>query len=127
AAYLAASYELMRQPDVARELISGVSFGTYEETDRWHEPMSSDADLLYLLSRYFPERLARLPDGVLDSLARHVQAGEYNSLSAANAILALDAYAQVVTHGRPGQLSISAELADGSSQPLALPPESLFP
>jgi uncharacterized protein YfaS (alpha-2-macroglobulin family) len=127
AAYLAAAYHLMRQQELADQLISGVSFGTGERGERWHNPMSRDAELLYLLARHFPERLARLPDSVLDGLAQDVQAREYQSLSAADTILALDAYASAAAPEKSAQLSISAELADGSKQALALPPASLFP
>jgi len=37
------------------------------DVDRWHEPMATDSMLLYLLSLHFPERLAHLPDGVLET------------------------------------------------------------
>ncbi len=126
AAYLAAAYELMKQDGPANRAISKVAFGATTDVDRWHGPMASDAMLLYLLARHFPNRLARLPDTVLDSLVAHVKNGEYDSLSAATTILALDAYATAVTaHGAP-KLGVEATFADKTTHALSLP-EGLFP
>ncbi|MFO1400599.1 MAG: alpha-2-macroglobulin family protein [Steroidobacteraceae bacterium] len=126
AAYLAATYQLMQQGSLASQTIAGVRFGSSSLIDRWHEPMSDDATLLYLLARHFPARLQRLPDTFLDTLVERVQRGEYQSLSAATTILALDAYATASEHLQAPNLAIQATLADKSS--LALPlPAGLFP
>jgi uncharacterized protein YfaS (alpha-2-macroglobulin family) len=126
AAYLAAAYQLMKQDSAANQAIAKVSFGGTTDGDRWHGPENRDGMLLYLLARHFPNRLARLPDTVLDSLVTRVKNGEYDSLSAATTILALDAYATAVaTHGAP-KLGLEATLADKSILSLSLP-EGLFP
>jgi len=126
AAYLAAAYELMKQDGPANRAISKVAFGATTDVDRWHEPMASDAMLLYLTARHFPNRLARLPDTMLDTLVKRVENGEYDSLSAATTILALDAYATAVTaHGAP-KLGVEATFADKTTHALSLP-EGLFP
>jgi uncharacterized protein YfaS (alpha-2-macroglobulin family) len=126
AAYLAAAYQLMKQDGAANQAIARVNFGTTTDVDRWHRPMSSDAMLLYLTARHFPNRLDKLPDTMLDTLVTRVQQGEYESLSAATTILALDAYATAVSaHGAP-KLGIEATLADKSARSLSLP-EGLFP
>lgn len=124
-AYLAAAYRLMQQQDLARRLIARVPFGT-AGGDRWSDPMTHDAQLLYLTARHFPERLARVPDGVLDRLAQDVQHGAYSSLSAATTILALDAYVSASQAMAPKPFTVTARLADQSRQALALPP-GLFP
>jgi len=82
--------------------------------------------MLYLLSRHFPNRLARLPDTMLDTLVTRVKNGEYDSLSAATTILALDAYATAVARSGAPKLMIEATLADKSSRALTLP-DGLFP
>jgi uncharacterized protein YfaS (alpha-2-macroglobulin family) len=126
AAYLAAAYALMKQDGPANRAISKVAFGATTDVDRWHEPMTSDAMLLYLTARHFPNRLARLPDTMLDTLVKRVENGEYDSLSAATTILALDAYATAVTaHGAP-KLGVEATFADKTTHALSLP-EGLFP
>jgi len=126
AAYLAAAYQLMRQEGPANQAIARVAFGATTEVDRWHRPMTNDAMLLYLLSRHFPNRLEHVPDAMLDTLVTRVKNGEYDSLSAATTILALDAYATAVNRGGAPKLGIEATLADKSSRTLALP-EGLFP
>jgi uncharacterized protein YfaS (alpha-2-macroglobulin family) len=88
--------------------------------------MATDSMLLYLLSRHFPERLSRLPDGVLDTLVTRVKNGEYDSLSAATTILALDAYASATATPGSIRMAIKATLADKSTQALPLP-AGLFP
>jgi uncharacterized protein YfaS (alpha-2-macroglobulin family) len=126
AAYLAAAYQLMKQDRAANQVIAKVTFGATTDVDRWHGPMTSDAMLLYLTARHFPNRLARLPDTVLESLVTRVKNGEYESLSAATTILALDAYAPAVAANGAPKLRLEATLADKSVVGLSLP-EGLFP
>ncbi len=126
AAYLASAYQLMKQEGAANQAIAKVAFGATTDVDRWHGPMASDAMLLYLLARHFPNRLARLPDTVLDTLVTRVKNGDYDSLSAATTILALDAYATAVAADGAPKLAIEATLADKSVRPLSLP-AGLFP
>jgi alpha-2-macroglobulin len=125
AAYLAAAYQLMKQDRLAERAIGGVAFGAPADVDRWHAPMASDAMLLYLLARHFPERLSRLPDSMLDRIVLRVQNGDYDSLSAATTVLALDAYASAAATGGAVKFSATANLGDQSRQLLALP-EGLF-
>ncbi len=129
AAYLAAAYQLMKQESLANQSIGHVAFGATTEVDRWHEPMASDAMLLYLLAKHFPARLSRLPDSMLDTLVTRVTGSAYDSLSAATTILALDAYAtatNATASAGPPKLGIQANLADKSTRSLALP-SGLFP
>ena len=126
AAWLGAAYQLMKQDRLAERAIGGVAFGAQADVDRWHEPMASDAMLLYLLARHFPERLARLPDAMLDGIVTRVQNGDYDSLSAATTVLALDAYASAAATGGAPKFGATANLADHSQQSLALP-AGLFP
>jgi uncharacterized protein YfaS (alpha-2-macroglobulin family) len=131
AAYLAAAYRLMQQQALADRTISAVTFGSSTPGTRWHSPMSRDGDLLYLLSKHFPQRLPRLPATVLDEMVKHIQAQDYNSLSAATTILALDAYATASASNGGQKLSIEATLADRRKQALPLPagtfPKAAFP
>jgi alpha-2-macroglobulin len=126
AAYLAAAYRLMQQQSLADRTIAEVTFGNAPSPGRWHGAMSRDGDLLYLLSKHFPQRLARLPATVLDDLVKHVQAHDYNSLAAATTILALDAYATASASNGGQKLSMEATLADKSRRALPLP-AGLFP
>jgi alpha-2-macroglobulin len=126
AGYVAASYELMKQHDLAYKALAPLFKGVKPGADRWAGSMITDADLLYLVARHFPDRLPRLPESLLPDLARRVERGEYQSLSAASTILALDAYARVAGARASGALAIAAILKDKTIQPLPLP-DGLFP
>jgi uncharacterized protein YfaS (alpha-2-macroglobulin family) len=126
AAYLAAAYRLMQQQPLADRAIAGVTFGNGSGPSRWYGIMSRDGALLYLLAKHFPQRLPRLPANVLDDLVKNIQAQNYNSLAAATAILALDAYATASTDGAGQKLGIEATLADKTRQALPLP-AGIFP
>jgi uncharacterized protein YfaS (alpha-2-macroglobulin family) len=115
AAWLAASYKLMKQDSLANKAIAKVKLGGVHATSHWHDGMTSDAELLYVLSMHFPERLNALPADFLDLLVKRIQNGEYHSLSAATTILALDAYAKTAGDKAAGKLGISEILRDGKT------------
>ena len=122
AGWLAASYKLMKQESLANNAIAKVKLGNTHATSHWHDGMTSDAELLYLLSLHFPDRLQKLPADFLDTLVKRIQNGEYHSLSAATTILALDAYARTAGDQAAGKLGISEILRDGKTvRPLPLP------
>lgn len=115
AAWLAASYKMMKQDSLANKAIAKVKLGGTHPVSHWHDGMTSDAELLYVLAQHFPERLQKLPEDFLDLLVKRVQSGEYNSLSAATTILALDAYAKTAGTMAAGKLGISEILRDGKT------------
>ena len=108
------------------DLSRAVDPSAVREPESWHDPMTRDAELLYLLSRHFPARLADLPDSLFDTMVARVRKGEYHSLSAATTILALDAYAASVESISAAGLGIRARFADGAGRTLPLP-EGLMP
>jgi uncharacterized protein YfaS (alpha-2-macroglobulin family) len=115
AAWLAASYKLMKQDSLANKAIAKVNLGGTHAVSHWHDGMTSDAELLYVLAQHFPERLQKLPADFLDLLVKRIQNGEYHSLSAATTILALDAYAKTAGDMAAGKLGISEILRDGKT------------
>ena len=125
AAWLAAAYGRMQQAQQAEKLISKVAIGGKHYYDRYHGPMSTDAELLYVLAKHFPQRLARFGPSFVEGLVTRISKGEYQSLSAATSILALDAYASVAAPGAL-QLTLAQELRGKGMQSLALP-AGLFP
>jgi uncharacterized protein YfaS (alpha-2-macroglobulin family) len=127
AAYLAGAYRLMRQDALADRTLAPLLKSVRGGGDApWFSPMTADAALLYVVSRHFPERLAQVPDGLLTTMVERVQKGEYQSLAAAQTVLALDAYATAAGPRASAKLAIDAVLADGATRSLALP-AGLFP
>ncbi len=121
-AWLAASYQIMKQQSLADRLIGRMEFGAGTTFGPYYDPMTRDAGLLFVLARHFPERLSRLKADALEGLVQGIRGGNYNTHSSATTILALDAYARVAEKQPAGSFSAAEILRDGSSRPLVLPP-----
>ncbi len=99
AAYVASSYRLLQKNDVADKFIKGVSWSNRDAAIKagyyndYYDDLTHDAQLLYLTARHFPDRLRATPGDVLDGFGKRISANRYNSLSAANLLLAMEAYA----------------------------------
>jgi alpha-2-macroglobulin len=122
AAYLAAVYRLQRQDREAAPLIEGVAarIGTVsgERFAFYYGDTVRDAQVLYLLSRHFPERARALKPEALQALVAPLTRGEYNTLSSAMLVLAFDAYATNVPLGGLDKFSGSEVAASGTRSPL---------
>lgn len=122
-AYLAATYKLLRQERLANSFIGGVKFGEGVTPDYryYYDPLIREAQLLYLLSRHFPERLKSLNGTELEGMANTIARGSYNTLSSSYTILAFDAYAAALGNVRLDKYNIVEFLAKGVERSLALP------
>jgi uncharacterized protein YfaS (alpha-2-macroglobulin family) len=125
AAWLAASLDLMKQDRDAESLIDPIAFGAGSADDLYHDPMTRDAQLLYVMARHFPELLGRRSNDALTRLAERVNEGIYHSLSAGTTLLALDAYTSAVQR-TAASLGIAEILKDKRVRALTLPKET-FP
>jgi uncharacterized protein YfaS (alpha-2-macroglobulin family) len=101
AVYEAATYALLNNQEQADALVKG--FDLRNGKHRWpQEEVDYDDDLgraaqyIYLLSHEFPERLKTLTQDDLLTLAYPIIDGDYNTISSAEAILALDAYGRAM-------------------------------
>ncbi len=104
AGYLASVYKLQRQDREADSLMEGLASRIGSPSGRgfafYYDDTIRDADVLYLLSRHFPERTRSLKAQDLQALVAPLSRGVYNTLSAADLVLAFDAYAAgVAAHG----------------------------
>jgi len=123
AAYLAASYQLMKQQRLADQLIAGAAFGTpVSVTDAYSDALSRDAQLLYLLAKHFPERLVNIKPEALNGMVKEIASGGYNTHSSGRSILAFDAFATVAEKLPPGTLAVSEVLRNNTARPLNMPP-----
>jgi uncharacterized protein YfaS (alpha-2-macroglobulin family) len=122
-AYLAASYQQMKQQSLADGLIGGVAFGApITAPDAYFDALSRDAQLLYLTARHFPERLPKLKPEALDGMVKEIAGGSYNTHSSGRTILAFDAYATVTEKLPAGTLAVSEILRNTTTRALTLPP-----
>ena len=123
AAYLAASYQLLKQDAEAQRLLQG-PFKVLDTPpppslpwsySDYYDPLIRDASMLLVLETVFPQQAAQLPRQALDNILEPLRRGHYNSLSAALTLLALEGY----QHGAPpapGDLRAHAEIAPGRLQ-----------
>jgi uncharacterized protein YfaS (alpha-2-macroglobulin family) len=125
AAWLAASYKLLKQDDAANRLIAGpveeLARAKPEEAfhySYYYDPLVRDASVLYLLAKHFPQQAKALPPRVFENLAWPLSHGDYNTLSSAMTVLALDSYAAQTTADL-GKLDIEEVHADGSTKPIS--------
>lgn len=128
AAYLASSYQLLKQQSPAEHLIGDLKLGGAVVPDYayFYDGLVRDAQLLYLLARHFPERLQKIKGDDLQALVKPVSQGLFNTLSSSYTILALDAYAANVALPEAAALALSQFLSGNKEQPLVLP-KGLFP
>jgi len=125
AAYLAATYRLMQRTADADRIIRNVPWaqqkGDWGE-EVYYDALVHDAQLLYLLARHFPARLAT-PPPALEAMSSAVSGNRGSSLSVAYTLLALDAYAKAA--GGNTKLGISEIAKDGKERVLSLPAGSM--
>jgi alpha-2-macroglobulin len=129
AAWLAASMKLLKEDREADRLIAPwqewlarASIENNYRFERYYDTLLRDSTVLYLLARHFPERARALPQSALANLVRPIQRGWFNTLSSAQTILALDAYAAQAGEGKP---SLAELHQDGSEAAIATQPGAL--
>ena len=122
AGWLAASYELLKQTQEANHLIAGPQKALERELSKeayvysyYYDPLTRDASVLYLLAKHFPDRARALSPRVMENIVRPLAHHQFNTLSSAMTILALDAYA-AQNAGQLDKLGIQEVHADGNAQ-----------
>ncbi|MDP9145846.1 MAG: alpha-2-macroglobulin family protein, partial [Actinomycetota bacterium] len=122
-AFLAATYQLLRQEGPANELIAASQFGRPQTARYGHydDALTNDALRLYLISRHFPARLEGVRARAIDAIVGPIGQGAYNTLSSAYAILALDAYVTAAAPVATGRFTLTETLSNGTARELALP------
>ncbi len=101
--YIAASWLLLKKADVAEKLISEYKLGSVPAAERndFYDGFSADSRYLALLARHFPKRLEAITPEQFIQYLEPIGKGNYSTLSAAYAILALKSYAQLVSVNPP--------------------------
>ena len=125
--YLAASYKLLRLDAESDKLIAAARFGQTGSDDpvRFHDGLMRESQLLYLLSRHFPNRLDAVGPKAIRSVVDPILAQRYSTISSAFAILALDAYAEA-RPVLPGQDVVLSEVFEAGRMKTLSPSKGLF-
>ncbi len=115
AAYMAASYELLRQSGLANGLVGEYDFGAGQEwASDFDTRLGRDAVYMYLLAKHFPDRLGRLDVEDIERFVEPIMDNRFNTLSAAYSVLALGAYTDAVTAAGSPDMAILGLIGDAS-------------
>jgi len=128
AVYVAAAYKIMKQDREAEKVLKKCRLGDPQRSDYgyFYDGLSRDAQLLFIMARHFPEKLQDLGGDDLLKIVDPVVANQYNTLSSAYVILALDAYAGAVGAPKAAVVSVREVLRDGNIRSLSSP-GGMFP
>ena len=115
-AYLAATYQLTNNPQRAQELIKKfeLSDDVVPELNTVYDNTVHQAQVLYLFSKHFPERLDAVGPKVLSNLARTMTSSGLHSLGASWSLYALDAYSTAVQGTLQGLKGVTIESKEAS-------------
>lgn len=129
AAYLAASYQMLKQDGVANELMQPVFDNLklnqdYEHNWYWayyYDPLVYNASVLELAAKHFPKMLSDVPVAYWEHMSKAISDGYFQSHSASMIVLAVDAYANAAAQSAAGKISVSAIDRKGLQKALELP------
>ncbi|STX51507.1 Alpha-2-macroglobulin [Legionella busanensis] len=94
-AYIAATYKLLKNDQVALQLINRYQIQNSDiENNDFYNTNLADAQYLYILAQHFPNQLANLDDKLVLSLVKALNSSEINTLFSGYMSLALAAYNQ---------------------------------
>ena len=126
ASYMAASYQLLQQQQLASELITKPIKLLQDSNQKaiyghYYDDVVRNAQTLYLVARHFPDKVKTLNVTALNNIMLPISAGRYNTLSSSYALLGFDAYANVVGNQTIAKMTITAVDKQGKATALNLP------
>lgn len=123
-AYLAASYQIMKQESEANSIFDKTIRSTLKTPNPWYfcNSFIQKAQLLYLLAEHSPDKLEDVSAGIISELAAFLQNGDYNTITSSYTIMALSAYSAVAGEPQGGQVAIKQILQNKKEAVLQLPP-----
>ncbi len=120
AVYLAGSLAMLQQDREAQQLIRGYKLNHVHY--RWcdfYSRLGGDSQYVAIVARHFPDLLRKISIQDFDAVLGPIQRGEFSTLSAAYAVIALKSYSQLMQQ-RGVTLALAEIHADDSVHALAL-------
>ena len=119
--YMAGTYALLKKNDEAQKLIKTYRMGQHADFGWWdfHTQLGSDSQYVAIVARHFPDLLKKMTASEFQSVVKPIGDGEFNTLSAAYAVLALKSYSQHLA-ANPPALAISQVNGSGRESALHL-------
>lgn len=124
AVYVAATFKLLKKEGEAERLIGPVRMEAVRDPDYncFYDGLLRNCQLLYILCIHFPERARTLRGSDLEHLTGPIMEGLFNTTSSAYAILAFDAYADLLAPQERALLRLDEVLPNNTHAALSLPP-----
>ncbi len=106
ASYMAATYKMLQKDQEAERLIGQYQMSRkidyrdasqFQRYGDFHSALALDAQYVYLLAKHFSVKAKALDAAQIHALTQPIFSGDYNTISASYAILALGAYSQTMT------------------------------
>lgn len=134
AVYLAASYQMLKQEKMTNELLQPAFKEMLAGDDYWkhwywsyyYDPLIQNAALVQMVAKHFPHMIKQIPQNYWERLSTVVSERYYQSHSASQVMLAIDAYQTAAVQATAGKVSISAVGNKGALTALALPEKLLL-
>ena len=108
--YLAGSLALLKKDKEAQKLIDGYHMGDPNRNGGWcdfYDALGADSQYVEVVSRHFPETLRRITPQEFHAVTGPISDGDFCTLSAAYAVMALKSYSQHMA-ANPPALTITA-------------------
>ncbi|MCD4833270.1 MAG: hypothetical protein K8R31_05705 [Bacteroidales bacterium] len=124
AGYIGASYILMQQEEQGRKLMNKVVKAKFKKRNlswNFYDGLIHNAQLLYLLSSHTPDALEDVSDNIVQTIANHLQNGNYNTLNSSYSIMALSAFSNATNEPSVGKININQILSNEQVKSLPLP------
>jgi uncharacterized protein YfaS (alpha-2-macroglobulin family) len=124
AAYIGASYILMKQDEQGKELIEDLAEHQFEKQNQdwsFYDGLIHDAQLLYLISLHMPSSLEDVSDNIIEGIAKELQNGNYNTLNSSYSIMALSAFSNASKEPASGKIKVNQIFKDDQAKPLSIP------
>ncbi|QPJ63578.1 MAG: alpha-2-macroglobulin family protein [Candidatus Nitronauta litoralis] len=118
--YLAGAFKLMKQDDLAEDILEKFVFKKEDFWPRYsyYNSLVKYSQYVVLLARHFPDRLKNMDREIIFKIANYIGETLYNSLSSSYAIQALNEYTLAVGNQESVNLLIEQEESAGSFTPL---------
>ena len=132
--YLAASYQMLRQEKIAndllqpafKQLLDGDEYWKHWYWNYYYDPLIHNAALVQMVAKHFPKRIKEIPLRYWEQLATVVSERYYQSHSASQVMLAVDAYQAAAAASAAGKVKLSALDSKGVLTSLPLPEKLLL-
>ena len=127
--YTAASYKLLHMDSEAEKILKKIKKGMAKDLTvyRFESNLYYNSSFLFLISEYFPEYLRIISDELLTDIQNSIIDRDYNSLSGAMTLMAIQSYLKAVPTASTGKFTVTQDFGKGTDpKPVAVEGDKVF-